>query len=163
MVAHSSVIAGIDPGKTGAMVIIHADGTPEAFRVPLMKKTKTKTEPAWSQWGREWADALTFAGVDMIVIESVHARPGQGVTSMFNFGKTLGFVHALAIGFGKCPVHHPTPSVWKAKMGLTNANKDASREEARRLYPALAPELVRVKDDGVAEAALLADYGRQFL
>lgn len=152
-----TIICGIDPGKTGAMVIL-ADYVPIIVcRVPLAGK-----DPAWSQWAREWCMALDLNDIDMAVIEDVSARPGQGVTSMFKFGDTLGFAHGLVQACASVPIHWPTPALWKRKMGLTS-NKTDSREEARRLMPDLAKYLTRVKDDGVAEAALLAYYGRQYL
>lgn len=82
---------------------------------------------------------------------------------MFTFGRTLGFVHGIVASTCDRPVHFVTPSVWKAKMGLLNSSKGASREIARTLYPSCAPSLSRVKDDGRAEALLLAHYGRKFL
>jgi crossover junction endodeoxyribonuclease RuvC len=158
MTAHSNkVIAGIDPGKTGAMVILYPDNTTIVCRVPLAGKN-----PAWSQWSSDWATALDFNPPDIFVIEEVGARPGQGVTSMFKFGRTLGFAHGLIrAAVPLAPVMWVTPAVWKRKMGLTTEKTD-SREEARRLMPRLAPDLARVKDDGVAEAALLAHYLRAY-
>lgn len=153
------IIAGIDPGKTGALCLLHDDGFVAVYRVPLVKAPKET--PAWSLWAREWAAPLAF-GIDMVVIEQIGARPGQGVTSMFTFGRTLGFAHALA-ATSSAPVQFVTPAVWKAKFGLLKADKSASREKARTLMPRLAPDITRVKDDGVAEAALLAYYGRKYL
>lgn len=154
-----AIIAGIDPGKTGAMVILYPDNSVIVCRVPLAGKP-----PAWSQWSLEWSAALEFNTPDMFVGEDVSARPGQGVTSMFHFGETLGFAHGIArVAVPAAPIHWVTPSVWKRKMGLLSADKGVAREEARRLLPKLAPNLTRVKDDGVAEAALLALYGRKFL
>lgn len=156
------IIAGIDPGKTGALAIQHPDGSTEFFDVPRIV-LKGKDKPAWSQWAREWCMALEFALPDMVVIEDIAARPGQGVTSMFTFGRTLGFVHGLVASTIICPVHFVSPSVWKAKLGLLNSGKGASREKCRTLYPLSAPSLTRVKDDGRAEAALIAHYGRKYL
>ena len=152
------IVAGIDPGMTGAMVILFPDNSTIVCRVPLMKKGKV--QPAWSRWREDWCDALYDA--DMIVIEQVGAMPRQGSASGFNFGRSYGFAHAIASGWS-IPVHFVTPAVWKGKMGLLKADKNASREEARRLMPLIAPEVARVKDDGVAEAALLAYYGRIYL
>jgi len=98
----------------------------------------------------------------MIVIEDIAARPGQGVTSMFSFGRTLGFAHGIAAA-AEAPIHFVTPTVWKGKLGLLNSDKGASREKARTLFPASAHAFERVKDDGRAEAALLAYYGRKYL
>lgn len=153
------IVAGIDPGKTGALVLLTGPNAGNVFRVPIVKTPKPV--PAWSDWWRSWSAALAF-GVDAIVIEQVGARPTQGVTSMFTFGRTLGFAHALAAS-ADAPIHFVTPTAWKGKLGLLNADKGASREKARTLLPALAPEFERVKDDGVAEAALLAYYGRRFI
>lgn len=155
------IVAGIDPGKTGALAILHPDGSAEFFDVPRIK-LKGKDVPAWSEWRRSWALALDMASPDLVVIEDVSARPGQGVTSMFTFGRTLGFAHALAIACG-ASVQTVTPNVWKAKMGLINSGKGASREKACTFYPSTVSSLGRVKDDGRAEALLLAHYGRKFL
>lgn len=153
------MIAGIDPGKGGALVLLRSDNSALVCRVPLVKLPKET--PAWSEWARSWTAALAF-GIDMVVIEQVGARPTQGTVSMFNFGRTLGFAHALACS-SNAPIHYVTPAVWKGKFGLLKADKSASREKARTLLPLLETELRRVKDDGVAEAALLALYGRKYL
>lgn len=153
------IVAGIDPGKTGALVILTSDSAGYVLRVPTV--STPKDVPAWSAWWRSWNAAVAF-GIDAVVIEQVGARPTQGVTSMFNFGRTLGFAHAIAAS-ADAPIHFVTPAVWKGKFGLLKADKSASREKARTLLPSLEPELRRVKDDGVAEAALLALYGRKFI
>ncbi len=155
------IVAGIDPGKSGALAILHADNSVQFFDVPRIK-LRGKDKPAWGDWCRSWSAALDFAGVNMIVIEEVSARPGQGVTSMFTFGRTLGFAHAIAVASG-ASVQTVTPAVWKAKFGLLNSSKGASRERCTALYPTTAAQLARVKDDGRAEATLLAHYGRKFL
>lgn len=155
------IVAGIDPGKSGALAITYPDGSVQAFDVPRVK-LKGKDVPAWQEWQRSWSGAFDFAGVDLVVIEDVAARPGQGVTSMFTFGRTLGFVHALAVASGAA-VQTVSPSVWKGKLGLLNSSKGASREKATALYPKSVGLLGRVKDDGRAEAILLAHYGRKYL
>jgi len=155
------IIAGIDPGKTGALAITYPDGAVQVFDVPTIK-LRGKEVPGWMDWQRSWSGAFDFAGVNLIVIEDVSARPGQGVTSMFTFGRTLGFVHALAVASG-ASVQTVSPAVWKAKLGLLNSSKGARREKATSLYPRSVGLLGRVKDDGRAEAILLAHYGRKFL
>lgn len=155
------IVAGIDPGKTGALSILYDNNVVSCFDVP-MQLVKGKAKPAWTKWAEEWRNALAFEGPDLIVIEDIAARPGQGVTSMFSFGRTLGFAHALA-AFTNTPVLFVTPTVWKGKLGLLNSDKSASREKARTLFPASAHAFERVKDDGRAEAALLAYYGRKFI
>ena len=162
-----AVVAGIDPGKTGALAIVFPDGSVQCLDVPRIK-LKGKDKPAWSQWEQEWGDTLGLVGVDMVVIEDVSGGNQQGrqtgVTSAFNFGGTLRFAHALALSARPRPaVHFVTPSVWKGKLGLLNSDKGASREKCRNLYPRAVPLLTRVKDDGRAEAVLLAHYGRKYL
>lgn len=152
------IVGGIDPGKTGALVILFPDNTCEVFRVPLAGKV-----PAWTEWETGWHAGLFLSPPELIGIENVGSMPGQGVSSTFKFGESLGFIHALALSVRPRPrIEWPTPAVWKRKMGLTS-DKNASREEARRLMPSLIPELSRVKDDGVAEAALIAWYTRKYL
>lgn len=156
------IVAGIDPGKSGALAIIYP-GSIVFADVPRIK-LKGKDKPAWSEWHTEWSMALEFACVDLVIIEDVAARPGQGVTSMFTFGRSLGFAHGIAAGVRPRPrIEFVTPSVWKGKLGLLNSGKGASREKCRTLYPSTASHLLREKDDGRAEAALLAHYGRNFL
>lgn len=156
-----AVIAGIDPGKTGALSIVYPDGFVECYDVPVVK-LKGKTVPAWSNWFDVWQSALGIADVKLVVIEDVASRPGQGVTSMFSFGRSLGFVHAIAAA-ERCSVQFVSPSTWKGKLGLLNSSKGASREKATMLYPKARGLMDRVKDDGRAEAILLAHYGRKYL
>lgn len=148
---------GIDPGKTGAMVILFEDNSTEVYRVPTSNKGK---DISWSLWARRWTMAIDLASPDAGVIESVGSMPKQGVSSTFKFGEALGFAHGIVSSTASIPLHWPTPSVWKRKMGLIGADKDGSIEEAARLLPSLRPEITRKKDDGVAEAGLLALYGR---
>lgn len=160
------IVAGMDPGKTGALSIIFPTGEIQFFDVPLID-LKGKSVPAWTEWQETWVNALEFAGVDLVVIELVTAGQNgvkQGVQSMFNFGGTLRFMHALALTPRPRPrVEFVTPAVWKTKLGLLNSGKGASREKCRTLYPRSTPKLTRVKDDGRAEAGLIAHYGRKFL
>lgn len=156
------IVAGIDPGKTGALSILYPNGAALIFDVPLMK-VNGKEMPAWSEWAATWSAALALNPPDMIVLEKVAARPNQGVSSMFKFGQTLGFVHGIAACATKAPLREVTPNQWKGKLGLLNSDKSASREKVRTLFPKIAHAVTRVKDDGRAEATLLAFYGRQYL
>lgn len=159
MTVHSSY-AGIDPGKTGALAILHPDNTVEFYDVPRVK-LRNKDVPAYAEWQTLWSNAMVLACVDFAVIEDVASRPGQGVSSMFKFGRTLGFAHAIVLGVRPRPaVRFTTPAQWKGKLGLLNSSKGASREKAVSLYPSTEGRLSRVKDDGRAEALLIAHYGR---
>lgn len=157
------VFAGIDPGKTGALAILYPDDFVEFFDVPR-NKLKGRDVPAYAEWQGVWSNALGLAGVEYVVIEDVGARPGQGVSSMFKFGRSLGFIHAIALNVRPRPaIKFTTPAQWKGKLGLLNSSKGASREKAVSLYPSVESRLTRVKDDGRAEALLIAHYGRMML
>lgn len=154
------VFAGIDPGKTGALAILFADDSVEFYDVPKIK-LRGKELPAYAEWQTTWHEAMDLAGVDKAVVEDVGARPGQGVSSMFKFGRTLGFAHAILLSVRPRPsVLFTTPAQWKGKLRLLNSDKGASREKAIALYPSVESRLARVKDDGRAEALLMAHYGR---
>jgi hypothetical protein len=86
MNAHSDIFAGIDPGKTGALAILYGDNTVEFFDVPRVT-LRGKDVPAYAEWQTNWSTAMALAGVDNVLIEDVGSRPGQGVSSMFKFGR----------------------------------------------------------------------------
>jgi crossover junction endodeoxyribonuclease RuvC len=154
------VFAGIDPGKSGALAILFADDSVAFYDVPKIK-LRGKELPAYAEWQTTWHDEMELAGVDKAVVEDVGARPGQGVSSMFKFGRTLGFAHAILLSVRPRPsVLFTTPKQWKGKLRLLNSDKGASREKAISLYPSTEGNLARVKDDGRAEALLMAHYGR---
>jgi len=150
-------VAGIDPGQTGGLGIIYADGSTMCLDVPFAGKA-----PDWQKWARSWWFALSEAQPEDIAIESVSAMPKQGVSSTFKFGETLGFVHGICLL--ACPnavIHWPSPALWKRKMGVSSDKKETSAE-ARRLFPKMTSDLARVKDNGKAEALLIALYLKKF-
>lgn len=156
------IVSGLDPGKNGALVTLFEDGSTVVNRVPLAVVHKAGRKhpsevPDWQRWADEWRLSIAMACPDVLVIEQVGAWSGQGVTSAFNFGRVLGFADAL-VRYSGVPVHWAPPNVWKQRMGLSGIKVD-SLAEAKRLLPSLEPELRRKKDDGVAEAGLLAYYG----
>jgi crossover junction endodeoxyribonuclease RuvC len=145
------IIAGIDPGATGALALLTPDNL-FVYDAPMVGKEVD--EPAWV---RLWEPVLRRA--DHIWIEQVGAMPGQGVTSMFNFGQRYGFVKALAYAAG-ASVSFVRPNVWKPAVGIKKgAEKGASRLRASQLFPQHADLWALVKHDGRAEAALVAYYG----
>jgi crossover junction endodeoxyribonuclease RuvC len=91
------------------------------------------------------------------VVEQVGAMPGQGVTSMFAFGQSFGMVLGVLAGLA-IPTTTVSPATWKKALKL-NAGKDGARAKAAQLWPSHASEFKRVKDDGRAEAALIAYWG----
>lgn len=168
------IIVGIDPGKSGAIFALSDDNycyADMAFAVPLLSikrsgkgktgKAKTpKTEPDFVAWHAQWSMVLRNA--DHVFIEKVGSMPKQGVTSMFNFGRTLGFAYAMVVGSGK-PHTFITPQSWKKTIGISGDDAEVSRRRAGQLLPHAVEFWPRKKDDGMAEAALIALAGRSIL
>jgi len=155
------VIVGIDPGAHGALAFLPERGTPWVMDMPTVqvkrgKRTINRVEPAV-------IGAVlrgTLVGNDIVAsVEQVGAMPGQGVSSMFEFGRSFGAVLGVLAALS-VPVTMTPPQTWKRAMGVS-ADKTGSRASALRLWPELAAELARVKDDGRAEALLIAEHYRR--
>ena len=152
-VQEMTVVLGIDPGLSGGFAWL-GDGPLKTFPFPSVKAAKGR-EANWALI----ADALDFNPViDHAFIERVGAMPNQGSSSGFKFGFNAGGVRGM-VAMLRVPVTYIIPTTWK-KFHKLPASKDASRARASELFPANAHEFARVKDDGVAEAALIAYYGR---
>lgn len=156
------IAAGLDPGKNGALVTLFEDGSTIVNRVPLVKREpragrKTSSPvPDHEAWERIWSTSIALAMPDVFVIEATHGWKGQAAGASYAFGHSAGFVYALALG-ARRPIHWAPPSVWKSRLKISQ-NKDDAIAEALRLIPSLIPHLKLKKDDGVAEAGLLAYY-----
>ena len=123
--------------------------------MPVVPGAKGKTELSM----RAAYELLATDGERAVVwLERVGARPGQGVSSMFRFGQQLGALEMAAAAHGH-ELRYVTPSVWKKYHGLS-ADKGVARGEAMNRFPLLAELFRRVKDDGRAEACLIALYGQ---
>lgn len=149
------IVAGLDPGKTGALVVLYEDGSTLVLRVPLTKEKPFR--PDWEKWSNTWRFSLSISTPDVFVAEAVHGWKGQAAGASFAFGQAEGFAKALIMSVNR-PIHKAPPSVWKAKLKISQDKADAIAE-ASRLIPSLIPHMRRKKDDGVAEAGLLAYYG----
>lgn len=153
-------ILGIDPGLGGALALLCGDSI-EVFDMPTHKITVNGKE-------KRLIDLYTLARffdlhanhIKYAVVEDPNALPGQGVTSSFNFGTSCGIAQ-MAVASAFIPMHLVKPAKWKREMGLTN-DKDASRRRASLLFPQHSAIWARSKDDGRAEAVLLAHYGIRF-
>lgn len=153
---------GIDPGLNGGIAVVGRMIT-KADRTPIIEGDKrTMNLPACAEWIKKAVEAN--GGGAFAVIEKVHAMPSQGVSSTFTFGKGygswLGVLSTLGI-----PYQEVTPQAWKKAM-LDGANKDdkaSSINRASGLFPhvKLIPEGCRTPSDGMAEALLMAEYGRR--
>jgi crossover junction endodeoxyribonuclease RuvC len=147
------IIVGIDPGITGGIATLY-DGDDvglDAMPVFTARSGKQEINPAGLY--------TILEGADEIWIEQVGAMPGQGVTSMFNFGKSLGIIIGVSAGL-QIPYNFVTPQSWKKAFGLINSDKDYARSLMIQKYPALAHRVARKKDGGIADAFWIAQYGK---
>jgi crossover junction endodeoxyribonuclease RuvC len=145
---------GIDPGLSGALALLDTGLNFMLLRdmpvVPIKK-------------GRMGLSAVLVAEIiealepDHAFVENVHAMKGQGISSAFNFGMGFGIILG-ALGAARVPYQFVTPNEWKKHFRLTK-DKGLSRATAARLYPVQADLFSRAKDDGRAEAALIATFG----
>ncbi len=149
-----SVIMGIDPGISGAIAFYFTE-VPSRVSVDDVPVAGGEINVA------ELARQIRIHRPTFAVIERVSAMPGQGVTSMFNFGRSYGDVRGT-IGAMSVPLHFVTPQKWKKHFGLSS-DKDQSRLRAIRMFPDVAESFKLKKHDGRAEAALIALYGAQVL
>jgi crossover junction endodeoxyribonuclease RuvC len=149
------IFFGIDPGFGGAIAEYDpGEGKMFIHDMPVVPGAKGKPELAM----RAVYDLLeTHGDRAMVWLERVGARPGQGVSSMFRFGQQLGALEMAAAAHGH-ELRYVTPSVWKKVYGLS-ADKSAARGMAMQRNPANAALYKRVRDDGRAEACLIALYG----
>jgi crossover junction endodeoxyribonuclease RuvC len=145
-------ILGIDPGASGALAFYYLE-TRDRVAVEDMPLVDGGISSALL------AQTIRKMGPRMAMIESVGARPGQGVSSMFAFGKSFG--QALGVlGALEVPTHFITPAKWKKHFRLTS-DKEEARYKAIQFFPACAGHFARKKDHGRAEAALIARYAAE--
>jgi len=155
------IVAGIDPGLKGAIGLVQ-DKKAKVFPMPTLKLTKSK-KTIDEQALREY---FVKYKVKHVYIEKVSARPGQGVTSMFNFGAGWGLIRGICVGLGLSYtlVH---PKTWKKVICKDMpSSKDVSIIIAKRIWPnvSLLPTERSKKDsDGMADALCIAEYGRRTL
>ena len=154
-----SFIIGVDPGASGAVAILERDGQlVHVFEMPSVElivnnKAKRRISPEMLA-----ADLRLYAVKATIAyVEQVNAMPGQGVTSMFAFGQAFGIVQGVLAGLA-IPAQLVPAGKWKKWHNLS-PSKDASRAKAAAIWADMAGEFRRVKDDGKAEAALIAHWG----
>ena len=93
----------------------------------------------------------------LAILEKVGAMPNQGVSSMFQFGRGVGMYEGVLAAL-QIPITYVTPQAWQKEMNV-RGGKDGSRARAAELYPAYASLFAKKKDDGRADAALMAFWG----
>ena len=151
------IVFGIDPGFSGAIAELHLRPTWTLYvhDMPTVPGQKGKVELNH----HAVFDLLDSPAGGIVWLEKVGARPGQGVSSMFRFGQQIGALE-MAAAAQRYPIRYVTPATWKKHFGLS-ADKGAARSVAMQRFPAQAQLFARVKDDGRAEAALIALYGAE--
>jgi crossover junction endodeoxyribonuclease RuvC len=151
-------IIGIDPGLTGAIAIMENNKVLSMFDMPVMsdgKKNKRQLNSA--QLVKILNDNILKNEEISVVVEQVNAMPGQGVTSMFNFGQTFGAIKGVCAALG-LPIFFVRPSKWKKHFELINSSKDSSRTKAIEMYPSLSDDLAKKKDVNKSDAILIARF-----
>ena len=151
-------ILGIDPGASGAIALLDTEqNTLFVVDMPCVDVRRgTRTVRHVSAQALSLAVAA-FHPVDHAIVERVHSMPGQGVASTFAFGRAFGVCEGVLAGAG-VRYTDVAPATWMRLLRLTGG-KDAARHMAMQLFPGLAERFARKKDDGRADAALLAVYG----
>tara|TARA_Y100000590_G_scaffold14188_1_gene17054 strand:- start:369 stop:848 length:480 start_codon:yes stop_codon:yes gene_type:complete len=152
------IIFGIDPGVSGAISILENKKVIEVFDMPTMidgKKNKKQVNGA--QVTNIIKEQLKENEEIIVVVEHVNAMPGQGVTSMFNFGQSFGVIKGICSALN-LPIYFVRPTKWKKYFNLIKTNKDASRTKAIEAYPEISGKLSRKKDSNKADAILIARY-----
>jgi crossover junction endodeoxyribonuclease RuvC len=149
------IVMSIDPGLSGAIAVFTNDLLVAVIDTPtheLTRNNKTKRQISASGLAAIFRDYKPAH----VVVEKVSAMPGQGVTSMFSFGRSFGVIEGILAAF-EIPATYVMPSVWTKAIGR-GLGKDASRARACELYPSHQKQFARVKDDGRADAVLIGAW-----
>ena len=154
------LIIAIDPGINGAICFFEDGEVKDVIEMPTMaegKKNKRQVN------GRQMFNELTLRIKEYnakninVIVEQVSAMPGQGVTSMFNFGQSFGVIKGICAAM-QLPIYFVRPAKWKKHFNLIKTNKDASRTKVIESYPKISSKLHRKKDSNRADAILIALY-----
>ena len=154
------LIIGIDPGISGALCFFEDGQVKEIIDMPVMADgKKNKRQINASQTYNEISKRINkLPKKDIIVvIEQVSAMPGQGVTSMFNFGQSFGVLKGICSAM-QLSMHFVRPAKWKKYFGLIKTEKDASRTKVIEIFPYISSQLSRKKDSNKADAILIASF-----
>ena len=146
-------VLGVDPGLGGGLALLdHDAGLLVTADLPIVKTDKSKqlSEAVLTRMVSGWAP-------DVAWVELVHSMPKQGVASTFTFGLTYGLIRGVLAGL-QVPTMLVRPQIWK-KLFQLGADKRECRITAARVFPLNVSDFARVRDDGRAEAALIALFG----
>ena len=151
-------IIGIDPGLSGAIAILENNRVLDVFEMPVMAEgKKNKRQLNSAQLVKLLRNNISKNEDVSVVVEQVNAMPGQGVTSMFNFGQTFGAIKGVCAAL-ELPIFFVRPSKWKKHFELINSSKDSSRTKVIEMYPSLSNQLSKKKDVNKSDAILIARF-----
>jgi len=151
-----SRVIGIDPGASGAIALLVSGVLVSVHDMPTVTVERNKAQKR----------QVCPAGLSLLmqqlsphkaIVEKVGAMPGQGVSSMFSFGRSVGIIEGV-LAAKQVPVTFVTPQAWQKQSGAAKG-KDGSRQRVMELFPSQAHLFARVKDDGRADAVLIALAG----
>ncbi len=154
------LIIGIDPGISGSICFFENGKILEVVEMPTMTEgKKNKRQVNGAQIYNEILKRINKNEKQnvRVIIEQVSAMPGQGVTSMFNFGQSFGILKGICSAM-QLPMYFVRPAKWKKYFGLINSEKDASRTRAIEMFPYFSSQLSKKKDSNKADAILIANF-----
>ena len=154
------LIIGIDPGITGSICFFEDGKIIDVVEMPNMAEgKKNKRQVNGAQIYHEISKRIkNLEKKDIkVIIEQVSAMPGQGVTSMFNFGQSFGVLKGICAAM-QIPMYFVRPAKWKKYFNLINSEKDASRTKAIEIFPHFSAQLSRKKDSNKADAILISSF-----
>ena len=151
-------VIGIDPGLSGAIAVIEGNKVLNILDMPVMSEgKKNKKQLNSAQLVNIIKQNVSNDEEVAVIVEQVNAMPGQGVTSMFNFGQTFGAIKGICAALN-LPIFFVRPSKWKKHFGLINSSKDASRTKTIEMYHLLSSQLSKKKDVNKSDAILIAKF-----
>ena len=154
------LIIGIDPGISGSICFFKDGVILDVIDMPTMiEGKKNKKQVNGSQIFNEISERIKSINKKdvKLIVEQVSAMPGQGVTSMFNFGQSFGILKGLCSAM-QLPIYFVRPAKWKKYFNLINSEKDASRTRAIEIFPYFSSNLSKKKDSNKADAILIASF-----
>ncbi len=146
------LIIGIDPGISGSICFLDNGKILDVIEMPIMTDGKKNKKQVNTKRIKQFEKNQI-----RVVIEHVSAMPGQGVTSMFNFGQSFGILKGICTAM-QLPMYFVRPAKWKKYFNLLNSEKDASRTRAIEIFPYFSSQLSRKKDSNKADAILIASF-----
>ncbi len=154
------LIISIDPGINGAICFFENGEVKDVLEMPTMAEgKKNKRQVNGRQMYNELSTRIKAYKTENInvIVEQVSAMPGQGVTSMFNFGQSFGVIKGICAAM-QLPIFFVRPTKWKKHFELINSQKDASRTKAIEMFPKISSILSKKKDSNKADAILIASF-----